>query len=487
MIDTISAAVEDIDVFAREIVGAPLWDHQLAVARSDARIRTVCSGRQAGKSRTLALLALHKAFSEAGAKILVLSAGEEAAKVLLAEIAALLDAPLLRGSTVEENRSRIVLSTGSEIVCVPASTRQVRGRSIDLLILDEANFMADELWQAASFTVLAKPGSRIVMASSPWTRDHFFTTAYDAGRNGATGYEAFHWPSTASPLVDEELLDQFAKTMSDRDYRREVLAEWVDDVGAYFTRQELDDAVADYELIPPEKAYGQYAVGGIDWGMSVDANALVLLAVLDDRDLNRDKHGGDLVYFLPWLESHHQMPYARFIDRIVDVAKGYTVPKYVSETNGVGAAPTQTLRENLYTYRYLTKMMTGVAPVHTDARYKESGFSAIKVLLQQGRLILPRHPELLKQLHALEYQQMPSGSLKIAVPERAGHDDLAMALVQAISCVGYAQATRPDDPRPPSGDTLTTGTGTKIRATPRCWHLPTGLAGHRGTDRTDGW
>ena len=121
----IRTAKNDIDVFARKIARAPLWPHQLELANSPAKIRTVASGRQAGKSFTLAMLALHQAFSMPGSKTLVLSAGEEAAKVLLASIGDLLASPLLAGAAVEENKSRIVLSTGSEIVCVPASTRQV--------------------------------------------------------------------------------------------------------------------------------------------------------------------------------------------------------------------------------------------------------------------------------------------------------------------------------------------------------------------------
>ena len=68
---TLRAAAADIDIFARELVGAPLWPHQLDLAKSPARIRTVCSGRQAGKSHTLAMLALHTAFAQPGARILI--------------------------------------------------------------------------------------------------------------------------------------------------------------------------------------------------------------------------------------------------------------------------------------------------------------------------------------------------------------------------------------------------------------------------------
>ena len=45
----------------------------------------MCIGRQAGKTRLLAVMALHKAFSAAKRKVLVVSAGDDAAKALLAE------------------------------------------------------------------------------------------------------------------------------------------------------------------------------------------------------------------------------------------------------------------------------------------------------------------------------------------------------------------------------------------------------------------
>ena len=485
----IRAARDDIDVFAREIARAPLWPHQLELARSPAKSRAVCSGRQAGKSRTLAVLALHEAFARPGSRTLVLSAGEEAAKLVLASIADLLSSPLLAGAAVEENKSRILLSTGSEIVSAPASTRQVRGRSIDLLILDEANFMDEALWTAAKFTVIARPGSRIVMASSPWTRDHFFHHTWQQGRAEAGDrYASFHWPSTVSPLVDAELLADFRKTMGSREYDREVLAQWIDDAGSYFTAAELDDNTADYTLTAPEDAHGQTAVAGVDWGFN-DSNALVLLGVLDDGELNRGRHQNELVYFLPWLEHHSKMQYSAFIDRIAAVARGYDLVRIISETNGVGQMPTQVLRNVIDRQGWTsTRTLTQVTPVTTDARRKTSGYGALKVLLQQGRIVLPRHPELLKQLHSLTYEMTPTGSMRIEVPERAGHDDLADALMQVMSATESGmQSWRPDDPRPRRCEVLTTGSGTHIPERPRCWDLPYALQRVRGRDRGDGW
>ena len=435
---TVTAARTDPAVFARALVGEELWPHQLEVVRSPARIRAICSGRQAGKSRTLSILALHRAFTSPGARVLVLSAGEDVAKELLATIAALASAPLLAGSVLDENASRLTLSNGSTITCVPASVRQIRSRVVDLLILDEAAFLDEPIWEASKYTILARPGSQVVMASTPFGRpDRFFAVSYRAGlaATRVDGYESFHWPSTASPLVDRELLETWRRTSTDREYRREVLAEWVDDSGAYFTAEELDSACVDYPLCPPNEAQGRSAVAGVDWGFASDANALVLLT--EDKDLTQERKAGGPVFAVPWLEEAFRTPYANFIERVVDVGdiwrigrngrSGYSYTAVVSEQNGVGAMPTEVLRRRLAERRCGGR----VIGVHTDARLKETAFGMLKLWAQQGRLALPRHPALLAQLTALEFETTETGTTRIAVPERAGHDDLAMGLCLA--------------------------------------------------------
>lgn len=502
---TVEAARADAGVFAEALMGERLWDHQLEVVRSTARHRCILSGRQSGKSRTLQVLALHTAFARPDQRVMVLSAGEEAAKNLLAEMIALtMASPLLSGSIADDDSRKLVLNNGSYIRCVPASEKQVRGTSNDLLLLDEAAFIEEPIWVAARYTMLARPGSRVVMASTPWGRqDRFFAVAWRAGRSlmgspPAEGYESWHWPSTVSPLVDVTLLEQWRATTTEREFRQEVLAEWVDEAGAYFTFDELERSVADYELIDPGAAGRQMTVGGVDWGLSHDANTLVLLAVLADQDLYTDRDEGapeQLVFFVPWLEEHFKLPYGRFIDRIVEVCApevGFEVYVMASEANGVGAMPTQELRTRLW------QAGTGAhaASVHTDARRKETAFGALKMLLQQGRLVLPRHPALLRQLAALEYETSDSGNIKISVPERAGHDDLAMGLAQAVSCVRVSYPPRPPWAEPSggwtvesgAGEVLVTPAGTRIRKRPRCWDMIEAFQAPRGGERPEqGW
>lgn len=431
----------DIRVFAERVLGEPLWPHQVEAALCEARTVALNCGRQAGKSRTLAVLALHKAFTRAGSRVLVLSAGEDSAKRLLSEMSSLIASPLLGGSVFDESKSEILLRNGSWIRCVPASEKQVRGIGrVNLLILDEAAQISDDLWRAARYTVIAAPDARIYMASTPFgSKEHFFAQAYQLGRDGAEGYRSFHWPSQVSPLVSDSLLQEWRRTDPEWVYRQEVLAEWVEDQQAYFRAEELLEAVADYEMWSPERcrelgAEGRLSggAGGLDWGFAQDHSALAVMAPADDWGLNSGLVDKQQVWFLPYVEvSAARTRYADWAKRVAEVTKTLGVRVWASETNGPGFAAGELLRQQVDRL----ERAVAVAPVTTTNRRKQAGFGGIKVLLEQRRLVLPRHAELLRQLQALEFRYSETGQVQISVPERFGHDDAALALCQAYSCV----------------------------------------------------
>jgi hypothetical protein len=462
--------------FASTVLGVELFDHQLAFARSSARYRVMCAGRQVGKSTVLAVVALHEASTRRNISVLLVSSGEDSSKELLATCAAFASAsPALSGSVLDETKSELVLSNGSTITSVPASTKRIRGRSIDLLVLDEAGWISDELWQAAEPSIVARPGSRVILSSTPWgSVEHFFRVNWRRGMDspGLT-HESFHWPSTESPLADQGLIELWRETWPAYKFETEVLAQWTDDSGAYFGEAELEGAVADYELVSPEAALRESVhevagerfpvAGGIDWGQVRDQNVVVLVGALDDEGLNGDEVPR---FFVPWLEGRHRWGFEDFISTLVAIpAGGYDVKVYASETNGIGAWPTDDLRARMLK---AGRAGTPVRGVWTDNRRKQSGFGMVKSLLQSGRLVLPRHPGLLSELRALEFEQLPGGSVRIAVPDRSGHDDLAMGLMQAVSCIHpQALSQRQWEPgRRRSEETLTTKAGVLLPARP---------------------
>jgi len=487
----------DPGAFAAEVLGQPLWDYQLEFARSAARYRVVCAGRQVGKSTTLATLALFEAATRRNVLVLVVSAGEEAAKRLLADCAALASgSSSLAGSVLDEGKSLLTFSNGSVIRSVPASGRQIRGNPVDLLIVDEAAFIANDIWQSAEPSIIARPGSRVVLTSSPWGGpDAFFRALWNRGMDRPDAeVESWHWPSSASPLVDEKLLESIRSRNSEEYFRREFLAEWTDDSGSYFKESELMGAVADYRMCQPEDLEwfldGRYgAAGGVDWGLN-DANVLALVSVLEDFGQNRELLGDKLALFIPWYEAQHKWPYTQFIDRIVQTSRFYHLPVIASEVNGVGQYPTTMLDDKISEAGF----HSAVAPVVTDVRRKQSGFGMIKGLLQTRRLVLPRDPELLKQLRGLEFEQLPGGGMRIAVPERSGHDDVAMAFMQAVSSIRVDGAVRGEQPFgepqlvPAETEWVETSLGVKVPVDPRPVSFHRGAFAYpRGSESGEGW
>ena len=63
---------------------------------------------------------------------------------------------------------------------------------------------------------------------------------------------------------------------------------------------------------------------------------------------------------MPFLEQRFGCPYADWVDRLEQVAGAYGVAVMASEVNGVGAAPTQTLRDRLHSARLGTASGAGV-------------------------------------------------------------------------------------------------------------------------------
>lgn len=167
---------------------------------------------------------------------------------------------------------------------------------------------------------------------------------------------------------------------------------------------------------------------GVDWASMVDASAVVgLAAVL--RELPFFAPGR---LWLPIVVERFGTGYSDFIEELVGMGshdRGVRFRRIASETNGVGSMPTEVLRRTMAE----TGTCLNVAGITTSLRSKEDQFGAVRLLLQEGRLVLPRHPSLLRQMQALEYGMLDGGSVRIRVPESKDHDDLCMALALAMS------------------------------------------------------
>ena len=486
----LTAARDDLATFAA-LVGSPLQAWQADACRLATRTTAIVAPRQMGKSLTLSVLALHRAFRTPGQRVLIVSAGEEAARRLLGQVRSVLLSPLLAGSVLDESLSLVTLSNGSEIRSVPASERAIRGWSVDLLLVDEAALVSDDVILGAAFpTTAARPDARIVLASSPWGPSGAFHRAAMAGSDPSDPHvRAFRWRVEDAPWVTSAVIDHARAMLPAPRFRAEYLGEFVGASDLYFDREAVLGAVAAYRLLAPERADGEAVAVGLDWGRAVDSHAIACVGVLDDHGLNEQP-----VLFLPWLETSRR-PYAAQVDAVVALSRplpraagwyrgsagvvdtlpdgrrvhfgggaslpgpgapttgGYRIARLLSETNGVGAAPTEEVAARLPS--------VSVGEHHTSQPSKETDYGRLRALLGSGRLVLPEHELLLRQLRAITYAITPSGGLTIG-GSGPGADDLTDALTLALAAVG--------------SERLSPGSPSSARGVPDVVHTPSGIA-----------
>lgn len=414
----------DLAAFAERVLRRPLWPHQLAAARSPAFITTIAKARRTGGTVLAEAMAMHTAFAHRGCRVLVLSATQDAARRVTESIGATLGAnPVTRGSVVDDFATRVRLTNGSEIVSLPASQRQVRGygEGVLLVILDEAGFMPEELWAAASYTALDERarGSRILMLGTPWGGpDAFFRRAFERGRSGDPDHSAHHWTFEANPALDRAYLERQRERVSPQEYAAEVLGEWSEAIGSLFPRELLERQTADLELPAIGNLAGPARAGiGLDWGVSFDRSAAALFYRLPVAALNPDRELRPAFVLVPhvWPAKH---PLSAVVREVGELSA--PLSHVASETSGVGAMPTQELLSALKR-RGERILFTAVA---TTNQKKTAGYGCLLGLLEQGQLVLPRHPDLLRQLAGLRFEQGERGFTRIEPESPAIHDDV---------------------------------------------------------------
>lgn len=444
MTASLATVVNDPVRFAETVLKANLFDYQKSVARSDARLRVLCAGRQSGKSEILAILAIHTAVTKRNATVYLVSGGEKMAEKLLAKITKMVRKAGLEAGIVGDLKNILSFTNGSTIEAVPTSEARIRGETVDLLILDESGIISDGIWDAAwGTTIAAQPAGRTIAAGTPWGgRDHWYRSNFERGlKHPDDAVESFTWTSYDSPLADRAALEDRKRALPSDKFRREYLAEWADETGAFLTTEELNNATVDYTYTTDTTPWpyttqprGGHVYAGIDWGMS-DLNVLACVGTLDDHGGLNTHRENDPVYFVAHLEGHQNLPYQDFVDRIWKVGTHYNLRHVMSETNGVGGPATQMLHATKKKRLDTLQGRPQIHQVHTSAQSKTTNFGQLKVLLQRRQLILPNHGELLKQLNNLQYTELQHGNLKIEVPANIGHDDHADALSLAIGAI----------------------------------------------------
>jgi hypothetical protein len=213
--------------------------------------------RQGGKGTVASLLTMDQLLNQPGSKTLVVSRTENQAKRLLARVKSLyLSLPNVP-KAITDRADEIGLINGSRAIAVPGSEQSIRGiDAVDLLVIDEASLVPDELYGAIR-PMLATTDGRQVALSTPRGKRGWFYRAYAS--------ESPEWHRvtvTAAQIarIKPSFLERERRDLGEWLYRQEYGVEFLDS----------DDQLYPTDLVlaalsPAVASFGLPTLGGDAW------------------------------------------------------------------------------------------------------------------------------------------------------------------------------------------------------------------------------
>ena len=227
--------------WARERLGFEADARQAQVLRGDLHRGLLNCTRQWGKSTITAAKAVHRAYFEPEALVVVLTPSARQSAEFLRKACGFARKLNVRSKGDGHNEISLLFPNGARIVGLPGSESTVRGFSaVTLLIIDEAARVSDELYLALR-PMTAVSGGDMLLMSTPFGKRGFF---YEAWTSTSEEWERISVPATECERIPKEFLEQERSTMGEWWFRQEYLCEFVDTEDGVFDRELVEAAVS---------------------------------------------------------------------------------------------------------------------------------------------------------------------------------------------------------------------------------------------------
>lgn len=183
----------------------------------------LCTSRQAGKSTVTSVVAVHTAISKPGALVLLIAPSMRQSVELYNKVVQVHSSTRGLPPLRYETRTGCEYETGSRIIALPGKPETIRGFSaVDLIIVDEAAFVQDQL-VAGVRPMLAVSQGRMMMISTPFGRRGTF---FETWRND-NGWRKIKVTADMVPRIDPAFLEEERIALGDAVFSQEYDAEFL--------------------------------------------------------------------------------------------------------------------------------------------------------------------------------------------------------------------------------------------------------------------
>ena len=194
------------------------WQKRMFVG--DARHAVASKGRQVGATEVAAALAVHVALSRPGSTCAIISPSQRQSS----EVTVRARVAFWRlGETLRQDSATLLrTANGSRVLSPAGSARGIRGYAADLVVLDEASWIAAETFAAARPLTAATNG-RLIVQSTPGSPVGPF---YEMVAKPPEAWAFLRVRSDEVPTISAEFLERERREMQRDLYRQEYEAEF---------------------------------------------------------------------------------------------------------------------------------------------------------------------------------------------------------------------------------------------------------------------
>lgn len=231
------ACALDPVVFAQRAGIAPdAWQRDV-LRDGGARMLLNCS-RQSGKTTICAILGLHRAIYNPGSLVLILSPSLRQSAEFFRVLVGLYNATGATAPLKAESQLRLELENGSRVISLPATEATIRGFSaVDLLLIDEAARVPDELYSAVR-PMLAISAGRLIALSTPWGKRGWWSEAW----HSPDPWVRVLVPAGQCPRIPTEFLAEERRTLGEWWFSQEYECTFADSDTSVFRTDDIDRA-----------------------------------------------------------------------------------------------------------------------------------------------------------------------------------------------------------------------------------------------------
>jgi hypothetical protein len=280
----------------------------------------------------------------------------------------------------------------------------ILGRGFDLIVVDEAAEVADEVWTRVLRPCLSDTNGRGIFISTPLFRSGFF---FELFHSQAPDTESFHIPSSKNPFLAPGELEAVKRELPSTIYRQQFEAEFLTDGGSVF--RNLAE-ISSSDPLPDGPEDGKQYAGGLDLAKSEDFTVLLVMEATDRR----------VVAGYRW----QNLSWPVQCDRISQIAKQWGLESLYTDSTGLGDAIVDDLRFH---------HDAPVRPVTFTNAEKARLVNQLSLACEQGSLSIPG-PEcgelwrvLRREMEIYTSTLLPGGSLRYSHPD-GQHDDAVTSL-----------------------------------------------------------